>query len=136
MITANYLVEKDASSVGLKIHYNFSPSVAFAGEYFIVSSTAGLARELAMAVAKTPAQPSAANSTVALDIGGVSDALDDNRAQLVAQNMLTDGNTKAEAEKAIGDLLSLLAVARDARLDLIAGDGALRASLEISYIEE
>ncbi|MEO8493759.1 MAG: DUF3352 domain-containing protein, partial [Planctomycetota bacterium] len=47
LVSATYIAEKDASFGGLKLHYNFSPSVAFAGEYFIVSSTTALARELA-----------------------------------------------------------------------------------------
>jgi len=135
VVSANYIIEKDAGPTGLKIHYNFSPSVAFAGENFIVSSTAGLARELAEEVGKKARGSSEFNSFLNVDVGGVSEILDDNRAQLVAQNMLSEGNTKAEAELEIGDLLSLLDAIKDVSLDLKIKEGVLRTTLEITYTE-
>lgn len=137
LITSTYIVDKDATSpAGLKINYNFSPSVAFAGEHFIVSSTTSLARELASVVSKTPLQASDSNTFAQLDVRAVSDILDDNRPQLVAQNMLSEGNTKEEAEQEIGDLLSLLDAAKDASFYLTNQDGILGASLEITYTDD
>lgn len=133
IVSASYIVEKDVSPAGLKIHYNFSPSIAFAGEHFIVSSTTGLARELANVVKKTPPLASESNSFVQLDVSGLSDILDDNRPQLVAQNMLSEGHTKKEAEQEIGDLLSLLDAIKDASLDFKINDSVLRTSLDITY---
>ena len=136
IVSANYLPEKDASPGGLKIHYNFSPSVAFVGEHFIVSSTKALARELAVAVSKENKPNSDVNSFVQVNVGGVSAILADNRGQLVAQNMLSEGHSKEEAERAIGDLFALLEAVEDASIDLAASEGTLRASLEIDYVAD
>lgn len=136
IVSATYLAEKDASAGGLKIHYNFSPSVAFVGEHFIVSSTTALARELAQAVGKGKQPSTEVNSTIKLDVSGLGDILADNRAQLVAQNMLSEGNGKEEAERTIGDLLDLLGAVENASIDLGLSDGTLRASLEIDYVPE
>lgn len=126
LVSASYLAEKDAGPGGLKIHYNFSPSVAFAGEYFIVSSTSALARELAALVGSSTQQNTDLNSTIKLNVSGVSAILADNRPQLVAQNMLSEGHSKEEAEREIGDLLELLAAAESASIDLATSDSTLR----------
>ncbi|MBC8352880.1 MAG: hypothetical protein H8E66_12870 [Planctomycetes bacterium] len=136
VISATYLVEKDASPGGLKIHYNFSPSIAFAGEHFVVSSTTALAKEIAIAVADANKLSTDVNSAIDLDVSAVSDILADNRTQLVAQNMLSEGHSKEEAEQSIGDLLELLATAKNASIQLEARDGTLRASLEIDYVAD
>jgi hypothetical protein len=136
LVSANYLPENDASPGGLKIHYNFSPSVAFAGEYFIVSSTSALAREIAASVGSGTQQNTDLNSTIKLNVSGVSAILADNRPQLVAQNMLSEGHSKEEAEREIGDLLELLEAAESASIDLGTSDGSLRASLEIEYVDD
>ncbi|HUG67283.1 MAG TPA: hypothetical protein VMM76_06010 [Pirellulaceae bacterium] len=134
LVSATYLPEKGATGGGLKIHYNFSPSIAFVGEHFIVSSTTALARELVRAVSQGDKQTSELNSIVKLNASGVSDILADNRAQLVAQNMLAEGHSKEEAERTIGDLLDLLGTAESASIELAVGDGSLRASFEIGYV--
>ncbi len=136
LLTATYLADKDASDGGLKIHYNFSPSVAFVGEHFIVSSTTALARELAQTVGKSPMKSSDLNTIVKLDSKGIGAILVDNRAQLVAQNMLSEGNSKEEAERTIGDLLDLLGAAEGVSFDLGTTADTLRASLEIDYVVE
>jgi hypothetical protein len=136
IVSATYLVEKDASAGGLKIHYNFSPSIAFVGEHFIVSSTTALAREIAKAVGKGNQPSTDLNTTIKLDASGVSDILDDNRAQLVAQNMLSEGRSKEEAERTIGDLLDLLGAAESASIDLGVSEGTMRASLEVGYVAD
>ena len=119
-----------------QIHYNFSPSVAFVGEHFIVSSTTALARELAQTVGKGPMKSSDLNTIVKLDAKGIGAILVDNRAQLVAQNMLSEGNSKEEAERTIGDLLDLLGAAEGVSFDLGTTADTLRASLEIDYVVE
>ncbi len=136
LVTATYLREPNASPGGLKIHYNFSPSVAFVGEHFIVSSTSALARELVGSVDQGTGQATQLNSTIKLNVSGVSDILHDNRAQLVAQNMLSEGRSKEEAELAIGDLLKLVALARSSAIDLATTDNALRLSWEIQFASE
>lgn len=136
IVSATFLADKEASSGGLKIHYNFSPSVAFAGEHFIVSSTTALARELAGVVGKGNQPSSELNSIVALDVSGVSEILGDNRSTLVAQNMLSEGHSKEEADRSIDDLFALLAAIQDTSIELGNSGGILRTSIEIDYVAE
>jgi hypothetical protein len=136
IVSATFLAEKDASPGGLKIQYNFSPSIAFAGEYFVVSSTTALARELAQTVGEGTRPSTELNSTVQLNVDGVSNILDENRPQLVAQNMLSEGHSKEEAERAINDLLELLGAVKTASIDLGTSGEMLRASLQVDYVAE
>jgi hypothetical protein len=133
LVTASYLPDKEGGSpAGLKIHYNFSPSVAFVGDRFIVSSTTDLANELSEILGKGQ-EVSASNSAVRTNLSGLRDVLADNRGQLVAQNMLEDGNTKDEAEREIDDILKLIAGLQEASLKMNATDGAISVALEVSF---
>jgi len=124
---------KDPSS--LKINYNFSPSIAFAGNRFVLASTSSLAHALATASASS-ALPHEANRVVNTDAVLRADALReiliDNRGQLVAQNMLKEGHNKVEAEQAIDGLLELVGWFDQMALSLDTTDSELRLSLDIS----
>jgi hypothetical protein len=118
----------------LKINYNFSPSIAFAGSRFVVSSTKELAKTLATAKAadRPPADfTRVVNTDAVLHFDALREILDDNRGQLVAQNMLSEGRTKEEAEKAIGVLLELVGWLDRAAVTLDTTPSELRLSLDI-----
>jgi hypothetical protein len=111
-VTATHLADADAKDPGsLKINYNFSPSIAFAGNRFVLASTKALAHSLATA-SVTEERPDdearTVNTDAVLHFDVLRNILADNRAQLVAQNMLAEGHTKEEAEAAIGVLLGLV----------------------------
>jgi hypothetical protein len=118
----------------LKINYNFSPSIAFAGSRFVVSSTKELAQTLATAKAADRPSPDSTrvvNTDTVLHFDALRETLADNRGQLVAQNMLSEGRTKDEAEKAIGVLLELVGWFDRASLTLDTTHSELRLSLDI-----
>ncbi|MEI6537979.1 MAG: hypothetical protein WCO86_00430, partial [Planctomycetota bacterium] len=101
LITSHYVPEKkDKDSTTADMIFNFSPSVAFSGDQFILASTADLAKQLASAPAAR-ASDSGVNTQLALHLEAISDALSDNREQLISQNMLEEGHTREEAEAAI-----------------------------------
>jgi hypothetical protein len=135
LVTASYLPDQNAKDpAGLKINYNFSPSIAFAGSRFVVSSTKELAKTLA--TAKAADRPSAdstrvVNTNAVLHFDPLREILADNRGQLVAQNMLSEGRTKEEAEKAIGVLLELVGWFDRAAVTLDTTQSELRLSLDI-----
>jgi hypothetical protein len=111
-VTSSYLPDvKAKDSLGLKINYNFSPSIAFAGSRFVIGSTKALAHTLATA---KQADWSSGDATLVVNTDGVlhfdtlKEVLSDNRKQLVAQNMLNEGHTKEEAEKNVDLLLEFI----------------------------
>lgn len=124
LIAATYLPDKSGEG---KINYNFSPTIGFAGDSFIVSSTSRLASELielASAAKSPPAAATAAfdNTRINFSAPVLKDILQDNRKQLVAQNQLREGHTKEQAEKETDSLLSLLGAVKDLSARL-SGDG-------------
>jgi hypothetical protein len=87
--------------------HNFSPSVGQVGDHFFLSSSVGLARDLAKAL-KAPRKPT--DSTVAAEVNQAELAklVERNRPRLVMQNMVEKGNDKAAAETEIELLAKLL----------------------------
>ncbi len=130
IISASYIPEDAEEGEGL-INYNFSPAIAFSGDYFIISSTAKLARELADLSGKGAPDSAEENTRLGLDLETLSRVLEDNRTQLVAQNALQKGHSKEAAEKEIGTLLELLKVGRESTLRLVGGQDSIKLELEL-----
>jgi hypothetical protein len=99
------------------IQFNFSPCLAFMDDWMVLSSTQPLARQLtslpqptekpnaASAIQKGPQRT---NTALEIDLHQLNRVLEDNRRQLVSQNVLEKGHTRQEAEKEIGMLLSIV----------------------------
>ena len=127
MVTTSYAYEKrDKGTKQGKIHFNFSPSIGFVGEHMVIASTSALATELADLLSTgtqtNPAAPPSekvVNTLVNVDAHVLGDVLEDNRRQLVSQNMLEEGHSKEEAEKEIGVLLTLVGLFKDASIELV-----------------
>ncbi|MEZ6065058.1 MAG: hypothetical protein R3B90_04985 [Planctomycetaceae bacterium] len=131
LVMARYLPPRgEAASQPVKIHYNFSPAVAFEGDRFVLASTAALARDLALA---KPVKDAAAavNTTARLDAAMLQQVLRDNESQLVSQNMLEKGHDRREAEREIRLMLELLGYIRDANLQLQTGPESVELSVEL-----
>jgi hypothetical protein len=135
LVTATYVADPNSKDpAGLKINYNFSPSIAFAGSRFVVASTTGLAKTLATASATDRPSVDASrvvNTDAVLHFDALREILADNRGQLVAQNMLSEGRTKEEAEKAVGVLLELVGWFDRVALSLDTTQNELRLSVDI-----
>jgi hypothetical protein len=115
LITSRYVPDKSLeSSTAAPLIYNFSPSVAFAGDRFVLASTAQLAEKLA--TAPDADEQTTANTQMSLNAAVTGDVLNDNRDQLVSQNMLEEGKSREEAEAAINLLIKT--VQRFTRADL------------------
>lgn len=140
LVTSNYLMDaKQKDPTGLKLQYNFSPSIGFSGDRIVIASTQELARELALAkpTDTSPGQEQSKskavtiNTAMALNFDLIRSALEDNRGQLVAQNMLKEGHTKEEAEKEIGLVLELIGWLDSAMLQLGTTEKELQLSLSV-----
>ncbi len=130
MITSRYLPEKkDAESTSAGIVYNFTPTVAFRGNTFVLSSTQELAESIA--AAEPPKQDASDNTSLQLVAAPLMSALEDNREQLISQNMLQEGHSREEAEAAIATVLELVGCMKATGLDLECHDQVLRLGFHI-----
>ena len=115
--------------------YNFKPSLVTFDEWLVMSSTESLARDLIDALkAETAKQPKAlagVHSMVEVNGRQLVSILKANRANLVRQNMIDDGNTKEEAEASIDVILSIAEYFGGAKIELGSDDGRMRAKLEL-----
>ena len=115
--------------------YNFKPSLAMFDEWMIISSTEALARDLIDALKEGTAEQAKAlagvHSMVEVNGRQLASILKANRANLVRQNMIEDGNTKPEAEAAIDILLTIADYFGGAKIELGSKDGRTRARLEV-----
>ncbi len=120
LITASYVPDRDQrESLNAKIQFNFSPTMAFAGERIILASSTSLARMLIESSREDEgAEIGDSNTNGKLEATTLRRILDANRSQLVANNMLEKGHSKQAAEGEIGLLLELLGFFRELRLNL------------------
>lgn len=116
---ATYLVDDKTPKEQAPVNYNFSPSSVQVGEWFVISSTVELARDLVRQLRSPSSLPEgAASAQVNLFGGPLAEALADNRELLISQNMLQQGNDRPAAEQAIGILLDLIRQAGSAEASL------------------
>jgi hypothetical protein len=118
VIEASYIPEAGKSNVtDAPIFYNFSPSVAFVGDRFIISSTSNLAREL---VAPSPGATNLSNYNThgELEVITLRQLLQDNHQQLVSQNMIEKGHTQEEAKAETDLLIDLIGFVEQVRFEL------------------
>jgi hypothetical protein len=135
-ITSSYIADPKAKDgQAAKINYNFSPSIAFAGNRFVVASTKAMAH--ALAAARPTDQPAAeagrvTNTDAVVRFDTLEEILADNRGQLVAQNMLNEGHTKEEAERDVGVLLALVGWLDHLDFAMDTTQSELRLSLDLA----
>ena len=136
MITSRYLPQKkDKDSTSAPIIFNFSPSVGFSGDRFVLASTAELAQQLS--VAPTPeSHQTGVNTSLQLFVPAISESLADNREQLISQNMLEEGHSREEAEAAIGLLFEIVRCFKGAGLELTRADQQLSLGLKLDVNEQ
>ncbi len=131
IVSATYLPDETKKGA---IAYNFSPSIAFVGDRFIIAGTRQLAVELAeLAADQTEQQAAGENTQATLDAQVLHDVLADNREHLVAQNVLEKGHAKADAEKEIGTVLDLLGIGKDASLQLKTTKDKLSLEVQLRF---
>lgn len=130
LVTATFVPERgEEAATAAPIQFNFSPSVGFSQDRFVLASTKTLAEELVGAQwANRDVQD---NTRLAIDATTLAVMLDDNRQQLIAQNMLEEGHSREEAEAAIGLLVQVVQFFRDASLTLSSAEEHLSLDFQI-----
>ena len=134
VVSSSYVPEQeDLGSTDADLVFNFSPSVAYRGKQFIVSSSNSLARQLVDA----PVGESSgieANTSATLYAAGLKQILKDNREQLIAQRILEDGNTREEAAALIDLLLTVVGYFSETSFLLGHEGGSLRAAWQLKVL--
>ncbi len=120
LVTASYVPDKDRrEDVDAKIQFNFSPTLAFAGERIIFASSTPIARLLVDSTDGNETEDAGiSNTSGELEAATLRRILQANRSQLVANSMLKKGHSKQAAEGEIGLLLELVGFFRELRLNL------------------
>lgn len=133
LVTATYVSEKDKQeSRDERIQFNFSPTLGFAGERIIFSSSTSLARTLAAAeTGDEKVDGSQSNTRGKLEAATLKQILQANRSQLIANSMLDKGHSKEAAEAEIGLLLELVGFFRDVKLNLDITDAQMTFGLGV-----
>lgn len=135
LYTATYVPNRDlVDRQQAPVFFNFSPTVAFAGDHFLLSSTTALARELCRVDDKSSetAESGTANTRASVDAKIGCHALEVNRTHLVASNMLEKGHSKEAAEGEIGLLLEIIDYFDNANLSLDVTDQHMQMNLKIA----
>ncbi len=115
--------------------FNVRPALAMPGEYLILSSTDGLARDLIDALDQEmehAVEPlSGIHSSVEIDGGQLSSILEANRETLVRGDMIKKGSTQEEAETGISMLITLVNLVDNVKLSIGVHEGITQANLEM-----
>ena len=131
IVSATYLADEDKEYDGL-INYNFSPTIAFAGKWFVISSTKQLAADLVDAGKNNRVTTSPSTNTSFRVFGKQArKILTQNAEQLIAQNMLEEGNDRDEAKAQIDLLLNLVGLVKETSLELKQGEKSLSLDFRI-----
>jgi hypothetical protein len=115
--------------------FNFRPALAMPGEYLILSSTDGLARDLIDALNREMEQPvkplGEVHSLAEIDAAWLASILEANRGTLVRGDMVKKGKTQEKAETGIDMLTSLVKLVKHIKLNVGVREGLTRAHLEM-----
>jgi hypothetical protein len=119
----------------LDARFNVRPALALPGEYVVLSSTDGLARDLIDALGREtdpPVKPMAqTHSVLEIDGAGAAAALAANRETLVRGDMVKKGRTQAEAEAGIDMLITLVRLLDRVKLSLGAQEELTQMQLQV-----
>ena len=130
IISATYLLSDDDRK-GL-INYNFSPSIAFSGDYFMISSTRQLANELSkLAENADPAATVPTNTMLTIDADELDKILKLNRESLIAQTMIENGQDREAAAEEVDMLLMIPGFFDRAKVELQVNPESIDLSARI-----
>ena len=134
-VTAAHFSTTGLDKTRLGMQFNFRPALVKLGDYLVLSSTEGLARDLIDAIKKEMDEQvktiAGTHSLLQFDLGQLATVLGANRAAMVRQNMLDKGAKLEEAEGQIDVILAILKYAGRAELNMANRDGQARARLQV-----
>jgi hypothetical protein len=124
---------EDRSAIDTR--FNLRPTLAMPGEYLILSSTDALAEDLIDSLkqeaAGTVKPVPGRHSLAAIDGRQLASVLGKNREGLIRNNMVEEGNDRAEAENAIDTLLMIVGRVAKVKLEMGSGADHSKATLDV-----
>jgi len=115
--------------------FNYRPALAMPGEYLILSSTDGLARDLIDALSRetehTVKPLAQTHSLVEIDAAQLASILEANRETLVRSGMVKKGSTQEEAETEIDMLITVVKFVDHVKLSIGTHEALTQARLEM-----
>ena len=135
LVVTNYVAEKDQESDEASIYFNFSPSIAFHKEQFVLASTADLARQLIGGQDHRGDTRDDLNTSITANAKPLLRSLKENRSHLISQNMLEEGNTRDEATVAIEALFAIVDSIDQLSLDLKRASSRMELNLHVSLAQ-
>ena len=119
----------------LDTRFNIRPSLAMPGDYLILSSAEGLARDLIDALnrekQRTVEALAETHSLLEMDGGRLASILEANRGTLVRGDMVKKGRTQEEAEAGIDLLITVVKLVERIGLSIGTHEGLAQARLEM-----
>jgi hypothetical protein len=119
----------------LDVRFNFRPALARVGDFLVLSSTDGLAKDLIDALKKEAAQSVRAlaqtHSLIEVDGAQLASILKANRGAMVRQSMVEKGKSQQQAENDFDILVDLLGRVGRVKLDVGAAGGQPEARLDV-----
>lgn len=132
---AHFSAPANKDKTGLDAIYNFRPALARVGDFLVLSSTDGLAKDLIDALKKELAEQvkavAASHSMLEIDAAQLASILQANRKNLVRQNMVEKGNTQEQAEGEADIIVTLLKSLGRASLQVGSKNGQTQATLKL-----
>jgi hypothetical protein len=115
--------------------FNVRPAIAMPGEYLILSSTDGLARDLIDALSREMEQRSKpiaqTHSLIEIEGGQLASIMQTNRQFMIQDNMIKKGNTQEQAEAGIDMLIAAAKLIQHIELGIGMNESLTQASLEV-----
>jgi hypothetical protein len=113
------------------VYYNFSPALVLSGDRLMLCSTKQIAQELADLAARPASAKANENTLLEIAAQPIGKLLQENREQLIAQNMLEKGHSRPEAEKEVDVFVALVNAVKDAKVSLTPTDKTISLDSEL-----
>ncbi len=134
---ARFLERATAKSdaAGVHLRQNFSPACTIAGRYFVLGSTVEIVKDCIDALGDVNAPPKTTEHNIVLELDGPAalGVLAQNKEPLVSQNMVSNGNTRQQAEQEFDTLLKVLGLFGKAQASWTAEPKSMHVDLSIEF---
>lgn len=115
------------------VRYNFAPVAGVFEDRFVIASTRDIAVHIADAVLDGARLPVESQDVVSVDATRVASAFRDARAALVAQRMIKEDQTHADAARDIDAILALVDLLRGAQIEATVVPDRAAAQARLSF---
>lgn len=115
-------------------YLNLSPALVISPKYMILSTTRGLAEDLAELTHRPESAKSLPDNTrIELTAAPIAELIRQNHDRLVARNMLDKGQERSQAEAEIATLQEVVAAMKQAVIRLVPGEESIHLDIDLTF---